>query len=215
MLAAGSASGAAAPEWPAGTGKRVFVYLKPTPSAGDVLNCLRRSGCSTVAYLDGANERTRQRLRSKTVAIADKRVDVARAAAECDVAVLNGGHGVTVQMLLAGKPVLAVPLVLEQQMTGDALRRLGAGDAAPPRRGEPWEWTGRMKLEALLGDEQYGSAAKCFAQRYAAFDGERQRRAMVERLTELLATPVPGPDGRAARRVHRRQRPRRGGTRTR
>ena len=215
VLAAGSACGAAAPDWPAGTGKRAFVYLKLTPSAGDVLNCLRRSGCSTVAYLDGANERTRQRLRCRTVAIADQRVDVARAAAECDLAVLNGGHGVTAQMLLAGKPVLAVPLVLEQQITGDALRRLGAGDAAPPRRGEPWAWTGRTKLEALLGNERYGSAVKCFARRYAAFDGEQQRQAMVERVTELLAKPAPGPEGRAAGRVHRRQRPRRGGTWTR
>ena len=89
------------------------------------------------AYLDGATRAARRRFESPTVQVAERRVDVARAAAECDLAVLNGGHVVTAEMLLAGKPVLAVPLVLGQQMTGDALRRLGAGESAPPRRGEP------------------------------------------------------------------------------
>jgi UDP:flavonoid glycosyltransferase YjiC (YdhE family) len=65
---------------------------------------------------------------------ADKRLDGARAAAECDVAVLNGGHGVVAELLLAGKPMLAVPLVLERQITGDALRRLGASAPSHPRR---------------------------------------------------------------------------------
>jgi UDP:flavonoid glycosyltransferase YjiC (YdhE family) len=61
-------------------------------------------------------------MESPTLHRAERRMDVTRAAAECDVAVLNGGHGVTAEMLLAGKPVLAVPLVLEHQMTGEALR---------------------------------------------------------------------------------------------
>jgi hypothetical protein len=185
-MAAGGAGGGEAPQWPEGEGRRAFAYLKATPSAGDVIRTLARLGCSTLAYLDGATPAMRQRLRSKTVHVADKRLDAARAAAECDVAVLNGGHGVVAEMLLAGKPILAVPLVLEQQMTAAALRRLGAGDAAPPRRGEPWEWTGRAKLEAVLGDERYAEGARRFAQRYAKFDAAAQREAMLGRAVELL-----------------------------
>src|SRR5439155_11684352 len=155
VLTDAQTSGGEAPQWPDGSGKRAFAYLKATPSAGDVLNALRRTGCPTLAYLDGATPAQRKRLRSKTLNIADKRVNVPRAAAECDLAVLNGGHGATAEILLAGKPILAGPLVLEQQMTGEALRRLGAGESAPPRKGEQWEWTGRAKLEAVMGDEGY------------------------------------------------------------
>jgi hypothetical protein len=189
-LASADSGGGEAPQWPKAKGKRVFVYLKATPSAGDVLNTLRRTGCPTLAYLDGATPAARQRLRSKTVKVSDHRLDVARAAGECDVAVFNGGHGVSAEMLLAGKPVLAVPLVPGQQMTGDALRRLGAGDSAPPRRGEPWEWTGKSKLLAVLEDERYAEAARAFAGRYAAFDPAAQRRAMGERAAELLRDPT-------------------------
>jgi UDP:flavonoid glycosyltransferase YjiC (YdhE family) len=114
---------------------------------------------------------------------------VAAASRECDLAVLNGGHGVTCEMLLAGKPVLAVPLVLEQQMTGDAVKRVGAGESAPPRRGEPWEWAGRAKLE----EDCYATAARRFADRYAAFDPARQREAMFRRAEELLVDEsIPG-----------------------
>ena len=72
-------------------------------------------------------------------------------------------------------------------MTGDALKRMGAGESAPPRRGEPWEWAGRAKLEAMLSEDCYASAAQRFADRYAAFDPARQRAAMLRRAEELLA----------------------------
>ena len=182
--------GAEPPRWPDVSGKRAFVYLKATTAATEVLAALKSFGCPTVGYVDGLGAAARKALGSPTLHLAERRVDVARAAAECDVAVLNGGHGVVAEMLLAGKPVLAVPLVLEQQMTGEALRRLGAGDAAPPRKGEPWEWTGRAKLEAVLNDDRYAEGARRFAQRYAKFDRAAQREAMLGRAMELLDAPV-------------------------
>jgi hypothetical protein len=75
-------------------------------------------------------------------------------------------------------------------MTGDALRRLGAGESAPPRRGEPWEWRGKAKLQAVLEDARYAEAARAFGERYAAFDSAAQRGAMVGRVTELLSDPA-------------------------
>jgi UDP:flavonoid glycosyltransferase YjiC (YdhE family) len=135
-----------------------------------------------------------------TLHVAERRIDVAAASRECDLAVLNGGHGVTCEMLLAGKPVLAVPLVLEQQMTGDAVKRVGAGESAPPRRGEPWEWAGRAKLEAMLSEDCYATAARRFADRYAAFDPARQREAMFRRAEELLADePLPAESSEVTR----------------
>jgi hypothetical protein len=142
--------------------------------------------------VDGLEPAERRRLGSPTLRVAGRRVDVAAASRACDPAVVNGGHGVVAEMLLAGKPVLAVPLVLEQSMTGEALRRLGAGDAAPAKRGEPWAWAGGPKLRAVLDDEEYGRCARRFAERYAAFDPLVQRRAMLRRAEELLAEPAAG-----------------------
>jgi hypothetical protein len=99
-----STDGGEAPEWPQASGKKVFVYLKPSPAAGDVLAALKRLKCPTLAYLDGATPAVRKRLESSTLHVAERRIDVAAASRECDLAVLNGGHGVSCEMLLAGKP---------------------------------------------------------------------------------------------------------------
>jgi UDP:flavonoid glycosyltransferase YjiC (YdhE family) len=186
VLSPPAGDGAEPPQWPDVTGKRTFVYLKATAAAEEVLAALKSLGCPTVGYVDGLGGAARKALGSPTLHLAERRVDISRAATECDLAVLNGGHGVVCEMLLAGKPILAVPLVLEQQMTGEALRRLGAGDAAPPRKGEPWEWTGRAKLEAVLNDDRYAEGARRFAERYAKFDRAAQREAMLNRAAELL-----------------------------
>ena len=56
---------------------------------------------------------------------------------------------------------------------------------APAR--DPWLVV--SKLDGMLGEglDAHAEAARRFADRYAAFDGNRQRRSMFERVTELLA----------------------------
>src|SRR5205823_12707778 len=112
-------------------------------------------------------------------------LDMGRATAECDVAVLGGGHGATAEMLLAGKPVLELPVALEQRMTAEAVERLGAGLRAATDDVE----SVRSSLVRLLGDDGYARMARRFAGRYAAFDPRVQRR----------ATP-PAPDTQQPRR---------------
>jgi hypothetical protein len=84
-------------------------------------------------------------------------------------------------------------------MTADAVARLGAGESAAPRRGEPWH--GAAKLEAVLGEGSYADAAGRFASRYAAFDPARQREAMLERAEALLAGGQPPPAAEARARL--------------
>jgi UDP:flavonoid glycosyltransferase YjiC (YdhE family) len=61
----------------------------------------------------------------------DRPLDLGAAARECDFAILNAGHGATAPMLLAGKPVLELPLQLEQSLTASAVADMGAGEAVP------------------------------------------------------------------------------------
>lgn len=110
-------------------------------------------------------------------------LDLARVGQECDAAVLNGGHGVTAEMLLAGKPIVQVPLALEPRLTADAVKRLGAGESAAERSIEAV----RAALDAALGDASHAAAARAFAERYKAFDPAVQRRTMAARAERLLA----------------------------
>ena len=183
---AGEDAGGEEPRWPRGTGKRVFGYLKPSLELPRVIEALASAGCPTIVCIDGASEGLRKRLESPTVRVEAAPLDLARVAKECDLAVLNGGHGVTAEMLLAGKPMFHVPLVLEQRLTAEAVHALGAAEVAPPRSADPVG----TRLDALLNDDGYTAAARRFAERYAAFDPARQRAAILARAEELLGVPA-------------------------
>jgi hypothetical protein len=173
------------PRWPDGNGRRVFAYLKASRSLPRVLHDLQERGCPTLLYVEGVDPaKLRKRFGRPSLRFEDRPLDLGLVAPECDLAVLNGGHGVTAEMLLAGKPILEVPLVLEQTLTAEAVRRIGAGEAATIKQGSPWE--GDKLLEALLTEPRYGRAARSFAERHAAFDPCCQRQALLERAHDML-----------------------------
>ena len=121
----------------------------------------------------------------RTIRLEDRPVDIRAAARECDLAVLNAGHGATAAMLLAGKPVLLVPIHLEQGLLARAaLGNTGAGLEASHKDGEDV----RAKLAEMLASDRYGAAAGAFAAKHADFDPKRQREAMLDRAEELLAS---------------------------
>ena len=170
------------PQWPASGGPRVFAYLKNSPTVADVLGALATADAATVAFVDGLAPELRRRFESGTLHLADRALDLGHVAAQCDAAVLTGGHGATAEMLLAGKPVLQVPSAMEQYMTAEAVRRLGAGEQGSADDPESI----RRGISAILTGERYARAARQFAERYAAFDPRRQRAAMLARCETLL-----------------------------
>lgn len=126
--------------------------------------------------------------------LAPRRVDLAAVGRECDLAVLNGGHGATAEMLLAGKPVVTIPLALEQRLMGDVVARLGAGLVAPRRRRGAIE----EALDAATRDDAGDAGAWRFARRYAAFHPQLRRPAMRRRSSQLLQPPGKFDGGRTA-----------------
>jgi UDP:flavonoid glycosyltransferase YjiC (YdhE family) len=106
---------------------------------------------------------------------------MAKAAAECDLAILNGTHGATAQILLVGKPSLHFPLFLEQGLLAENVARLGAGLVASPDQEDFY-----ARLNQLLRSPGYAAAARQFAQRYTFLDPVKQ----VQRVTDGLASLV-------------------------
>ncbi len=106
-----------------------------------------------------------------------------RAARECDLAILNGTHGSTVLTLLAGKPMLQLPLMLEQQLNARATVRLGAGASALAGQGE----TLAGALSGLLQSTACAEAASRFATRYAQHSPREESRRAVAEVLGFLA----------------------------
>jgi UDP:flavonoid glycosyltransferase YjiC (YdhE family) len=174
---------------PDAPGPRAFVYLKDARAAEAALGALAEASVPTVAYVENLPAEARRKLESPTTHLSPRPLDLRRAAAECDLAVLGGGHGATIEMLLAGKPVLEIPAAREQRMVADAVARLGAGEVAQPKRPDDI----RQKLALMLGSDDYRDAARRFARRYQSFDPRRQRAAMLSRCDSLLPARLAQP----------------------
>jgi UDP:flavonoid glycosyltransferase YjiC (YdhE family) len=132
-------------------------------------------------YASGVDDALKNQFRSPNLRFADAPVNLVKAAAECDVAILNGTHGSAAAMLLAGKPTLHIPIFLEQGVTAQAVAKLGAGINVMPN--EPAKIS--AGLQALLHLEQFGSAARAFAARHADFDPASQIAKLVDRAEQL------------------------------
>lgn len=152
------------PRWPEGDGPRVFVYAKPFAGLRALMTLLGASGLPTAAFLSGvAAPRT-----PPGVVVSPQPLDVARCAAEAEIAVCHAGH-VTVNALLgAGVPLLLIPLNLEQMLVARRVTALGAGVVAHPEDPE----SVRAGLTRLLVEPGLTRAARAFAALHAGHDPE-------------------------------------------
>jgi UDP:flavonoid glycosyltransferase YjiC (YdhE family) len=172
------------PEYRGEGGRRVFAYLKRFDGLEGLAAALRQSHHRTLLYVDGLAEAERRRIEGPNLHVTAKRVDLRRAAAECDAAVLHAGQGATAAVLLQGKPILQIPLVLEQRLTADATARLGAGEVVTDRAKDPAAAV--RKLDLLLTDPRYTAAARGFERKYSDFNPAAQVQRMVGRVEELI-----------------------------
>lgn len=150
-----------APDWPQGSGRRVFAYLKPMEALPYLLAELRRLELPSLVYAPSATE-TAEAFESERLRIVNAPLDMRRTSKECDLAILNAGHNATLRILLGGKPVLALPISGEQYLVAQNLERLRAGICVPPNQPK----NAVRALNQLLAEEQFANAAKQFAAKY-------------------------------------------------
>ena len=171
--------GGSRPAWPEGPGKRVFAYLKPFNTLPPLLETLAQTGHSTLIYMsrqDGPRQTDDSRLR-----YADAPVDLKQAVKESDLIICHSGHGTISTALLGGKPLLLLPLNIEQRMLAARVTGMGAGLAAPALAPEGM----REKFLRLLAEPTFTAAARAFAERYTGLEVEKNPErfaALAERL---------------------------------
>lgn len=170
------------PPWPEAAGPRIFCYLKPFPGISVLLGLLKEMAAPTVIVGDGLDPTFAERFGGANIRFEPAGIDIAAAARGCDAAILNANHGTTAMMLLAGKPVLMLPLTQEHFMTAVRVERLGAGIAVASNDVQELQ----ASLQAVLNLANYRRRAEQFAARYAPRAAGEQMEAMVDRIEELL-----------------------------
>jgi len=180
----------AAPKWPSGSGKRIFAYLKSTPTAPDILRFLNELGKPTIAVMPEMDHSLRQHLDAPTLRIENHPLDLHAAARDCDLAILNGNYASTVCIMLGGKPTLQIPMYLEQTIFAKRVSALGAGLDVDPRKIH--EVAGG--LQRLLSQDRFTAAAREFAQQYCGFDVQAQLGRIIDRIERLVVRHTPAPE---------------------
>jgi UDP:flavonoid glycosyltransferase YjiC (YdhE family) len=168
------------PQWPPGNGAKIFAYLKPFPALPQLLDKLFVLLNPAIVYMPGVDDRVKHQFRCPNVQFADEPLEMNRVIRECDLAILNGTYAAIV-MLRAGKPVLQLPIYLEQATNAVAIERLGAGICVPPN--DPARVV--KGLESLLSSNRYAEAARNFAARCADHKHDAQIERMISRAEEL------------------------------
>lgn len=159
--------GGRAPMWPEGEGKRVFAYLKPFETLPSLLDTLKQAGHPTLIYMSRRD--TDGRIEGGKLAYVDAPVDLKQAVQESDLVICHAGHGTVSATLLEGKPLLLLPLNIEQRMLATRVTVAGAGLAAPALKPEGM----RKKFLQLLDEPAYTAAARVFAERYTGLEVEK------------------------------------------
>ena len=169
--------------WPDGEAPRVFVYLKAGYSALErVLGALREAPVRVLAHVPGAARETLKRNTSPSMRFSEAPLDILAARAGCDLAICHGGHGTVAAMLLAGKPMLLLPMQVEQAMTAHGLEKLGVALSVAP---EAAAQLPRI-VKRALGDANLGAAARAFAARHQGYDPAATVAQAADRCAGLL-----------------------------
>lgn len=173
------------PVWPAGDGPRVFAYLKPQHrDFTAVVSALMNLPCRVLLHAPGLPVQERERLKGKNVMFSEQPVRMSSVAGQADLAICNSGHGTVAALLLAGCPLLLLPMQLEQILVARRVVELGAGYAVQPGDAPP-DYAGL--LDTLMRDRELRAKAAAFASRHADFDQSRQLADIVTRCEVLLA----------------------------
>jgi UDP-N-acetylglucosamine:LPS N-acetylglucosamine transferase len=169
--------------WPNGNGpRRVFAYVKPSLALEALFEILVKWELPTLVCANQLDPSLARHFVGSTLRFESKPLDMAQIARECDVAIVNATHGTTAEILLAGKPLLLLPLVLEQQVTARKVVELGAGLAAGSKDGVQ----AVKSLKQVLEVDGFRLAAERFAAQYTGFNRQEQLQAVVERLDGLV-----------------------------
>jgi UDP:flavonoid glycosyltransferase YjiC (YdhE family) len=164
------------PKWPRDKGPSVFISLRGHPALIRLLKALQQTDWQAICYSEGAPCELQDSLEGTNVRIVDRPLDMKAICQQSDAAILNGGHGITCDFLLAGKPVLIHPHTLEQEITGANIARIGAGlvgkvDAVDDAI---------LATRRLLTEPNFAAAASRFSKKY-------QDRGVQQRVCDLVS----------------------------
>jgi len=169
--------------WPPGGRFKIFVYLKTdAPVSAEIVDALCRSDLACFVYAQG--ETSLDGDISTNVRVTRNPVALRSAIRDADMVVCHAGHGVVAATLLAGKPLVLVPLTTDQFIVTRNVENIGAGVGYAPgfRPESPFA----LVLATALEDTSLRKAALGFQAGHRDFDSDAQLNVIAKECDELV-----------------------------
>lgn len=167
-----SAASASNAVWAAPTDSPdIFVYVHYTKPIEALLAVLAKRASRSLIYMPNLTPRERVALEARygpALLFAAHAVDLNKILPSTKLVISNAGHGLTLQSLLAGKPLLLLPTHWEQSVVAEHVTKIGAGIMASLMEQHPKFHRG---IDALLRNPACREAAERFAKRYQDLSG--------------------------------------------
>ena len=172
------------PEWPAGTGPKIFAYLRPIQGVQRLLKVLVERNHPTIIRMPSPDDSLRGAFNASNLKWETRFIDIDQTAHECDFAICHGSHMMTASILLSGKPQLLLPPYLEQLLNAENVIRLGAGVAAAPS--DVSESQIHKMIEALSSKNVFVEAADIFRNNYKDIDRLERLDSAIGKIERVL-----------------------------
>lgn len=176
------------PTWPPGD-PRIFAYLKPqNPRSVPLLSAIAELRASVLAHVPDLGQRELVQLRAKGIAFSTEPIDLQAAFRDCRFVVCHAGHGTVAASLIAGRPLLMLPMQGEQLLTAQRVAAFGAGIYIDMLDRSPAFST---VVKRQLAEPSFADKAAEFAARYTRASRNSRLSAFVAAVESLLGRPHP------------------------
>lgn len=166
--------------WPEVGDKKIFVYVRSSYNCLDVLlEQLLKTSARYVVY--GVDRKRKQQFAGENIYYTDTFVNISAIREECDAAVIHGGNLIE-KFSEVGKPLLLLPMTVENLMMANKLQKNGTGLVY--RTSQRIEQL-QLYLKQLVSNKQLLQATASFSEKMLGYSHDKQLQSIVNKVDEL------------------------------
>ena len=182
--------GGSEPQWPPGEEKKIFAYLKHEYRDFEkIVRSLWTLPYSILIHTYGVSEIFIKKYEKPNIKFISHLVNLSTVREEADLIICHAGNGTTCATLLGGKPLLLLPMQLEQFLFAMNVVNYGAGLLVNPES-RNHDYTDLIKQ--LLRNPSFSERARSFALKYKDFNQKAQLESIANRSEEIIKKGLRG-----------------------
>ena len=170
------------PKWPGKHKKKVYLYLKQFQGIMQLFKMLAGFPLDFIVYTNNVPDNVIKASAAPNLRFQQKPLDLSLVGEQADLAVVNAGHSTLCQFILAGVPVLMLPLQMEQQMLAVRMFQQNTGWIADTENKNFFQ----SVHNTLSGLSNGLTVSYDIRDRYAGADFDQQQQQMCEQISGLV-----------------------------